>query len=374
MATIHDRKVARLQQHMGASGLDAVLLMNNGNTRYVTGYQRYHCESYLPAVHAVLLAQNGGPILMLPEHILHYGARCEADTIIEFPMAQPEQARLIGDLARQQGFAEGRIGVEMDFVPVDMYKALAGALPQADLVDATTCIEETVGVKFPEEIDTLRRAAQITDAAISAIFAAAREGVTEYELASVGAEAISHGAEFPNHLNIRTGENAFELNPVNTGRRVSIGDPINLDIGYIVEGYVSDINRTMILGGPNKEQADILRAVVALERKSIAALRPGVPASEVYDVVQQELIGTKYFTHFRMPFVGHGIGMALHQNPYVTDSNRAPIKAGMVMAMEPGLSVVGVGTCRMEDMVVVTETGCEYLTQSPDDLSWNGLI
>lgn len=371
--SFYNKKLDRLHRMMAKHDLDAVLLAKNDNTRYITGYQRYFCTSYLPFVHAVLVSRDGGPVLLLPEHIMGWGPRCYSEEVRLFPMGIQRQMGVLREVVARRRLAKGRIGVEADFMQVEYYQALQETLPEAQIVSAVPCIEETVAVKIPEEVALLREAARLVDLAVDAMMDAVREGMTEKQLAAVGAVALREGAEFFNHLCVRTGENAYLLAPTNTDRVIRRGDPIQLDIGYIYEGYVSDINRTKILGGPNADQELIIRTGVRMERSCIQALKPGVRACDVYSLAKTIATHAGFGSHFSMPFVGHSIGVSLHENPYMTPFNENTIEEGMVIAMEPGLYVPGQGTCRMEDMVVVTAAGVEFLTHCPDDLELNGL-
>jgi Xaa-Pro aminopeptidase len=369
-----DRKLTRLQKMMARHNLDALLLAKNENTRYVTGYQRYYCASYIPFVHAALVPIDAGPILLLPKHIIDFGETCYAQEVHEFPNDVNRQLGVLKSLIRRRGLAAGRIGLESDFMHVDYYTALRDALPQARLVSAVKCIKETVAIKFPEEIALLREAARLAEVGIAAMVDAAQPGITEKQLASVGAEAIfDGGADSLNHLCVRTGQNAYQLCPVNTDRKISERDLIHFDTGCIYSGYVSDINRTLVLGAPSREEAVILALVTKLERALITALKPGARASDIFALARLVVADAGYLQDFRIPFAGHGIGISLQEDPYITADSDAIIEPGMVIAMEPGLYVPNRGVCRMEDMVVVTNHEPEFLTHFKDDMVLNGV-
>lgn len=369
-----DRKLDRLHQIMAKHDIDALLLAKNENTRYVSGYQRYFASTYLHFVHMVLVPQGGGPILMLPEHIVRYGEACYAQEVLPFPISIDGQIKLLRSVCDRLGITSGRIGIEVDFIPAQYFGALRTGLPDARFVSALPCIEETTVIKFPEEVRILREAAQLADMATDAMMRAAEEGMTEKQLAAVAAVALSEGAENFSHLCVRTGENAYRLAPLNTGRVIQRGDPIQLDIGYILSGYVSDINRTMIVGGPNAFQERILRIGVKMTRETIKALRPGARVCDIFRLAREIAADADLSEYFIMPFIGHSIGINLHENPYVTIENDAAIESGMVICMEPGLYALGKGTCRYEDMVLVTPDGPEYLSHCADDLALNGLV
>jgi len=373
-ATLYAGTLARLQAVMERHGLAVVLLTQNHHTRYVTGYQRYFSASSLPFVHAVAVGRRGGACLLLPEHIRHFGERaCHAAAVGPFPGAFEARVDALATVVRAFGAERRRIGLDVDLLRADYLEALRTALPSASFRPAADCLAEAMRIKLPEEVAWLRRSAQLVDLGTAACFEAVRAGRTEQQVAAAGAAALAAGAEAFHHCCVRTGENAIDLCPINTDRIIGRGDVVQLDLGFVCGGYVSDINRTLIVGGPMAKQAHIIRTVVAMERAVVDALRPGVRGRDLYALARGLAAAAGLEQHFVMPYVGHGIGLSLQERPLFTYDSNETVEAGMVLAIEPGLYVPGLGACRTEDMVLVTETGVERLTTYPDDLTLNGL-
>jgi Xaa-Pro aminopeptidase len=365
--------VERVREAMQARGIDALVLAKNESTRYLTGYQRYFCATYLPPVHMVVLLQDRGPYLLLPPHIATYGERCHAEEVHVLPFGLKEQAAMLARLVRSANKKSSRIGIEMDYVYANLLRSLEGAIENAELVDAFPLLERVMAIKSPAEVHLLRKSAALTDQTVRAIFDKAKPGVSELELGGEAGVALRGGAEFVNHLCIRSEENAFDLSPINTPRRLKDGDVLQLDIGFIYEGYVSDVNRGLVIGEASKEKADIIRVTVDVHWALLELVKPGVRVSTVFHKAVELFEKAGMGDAFRMPFIGHGLGLNLHEYPYVTPDNHAEFEPNMVIAMEPGLYAPGRGSCRMENVVLVTETGYELITDLPDDRVMNGL-
>ena len=366
-------KVARVRSLLPRFGFDAIVVAKNENTRYLTGYQRYWCSTYLPFVHCVVVGRDVGPVLVVPTHIKKFAESLGVGEVRVFPQTLPDQLRMLAGLLAELGLAKARVGVEADFMYAAFHRGLQEGLPGASLGDCQPLMDAAIAVKLPEEIERIREACRIVDAGMEAMMESVRPGMTEKQLAAVAMQMFTEGAEFVNHICCRTGENADHLNPVNTDRVIRVGDPVQIDLGCIYDGYVADINRTLYVGGPNQKQAEVIECVSTLTREAIAAMRPGVKASDVFLGIR-DLVGDLGFANeFNMPFIGHSIGLSLHENPYIEPSNHDPLEEGMVIAMEPGLYIEGVATCRQEDIAVVRRDGPEVLTHAKSDLALNNI-
>jgi Xaa-Pro aminopeptidase len=244
----------------------------------------------------------------------------------------------------------------------------------ASIVDAFPLLERVMAIKSPAEIELLRKSSALTDQVVNSMFSKARVGVSELELGAEAGIALGAGAEFINHLCIRSEENGFDLSPINTSRKLRDGDILQLDIGFIYEGYVSDVNRTLTIGKVSQEKIDIIQATVDVHWELLEMVAPGKPVSAVYHKAVELFAKAGLSDAFRMPFIGHGLGLNLHEYPYVTPTSEAVFEPNMVIAMEPGLYAPGRGSCRMENVVLVTGTGNELITNLPDDKARNGLL
>ena len=363
-----ERKWARLRDHMRREAVTAVVLAENGRTRYVSGYQRYYLGTYLPFVHAAVMTQDAGPALLLPRHIMRSAEECVAERVVEFPLDQDGKIETLAALLEGLGVARGRVGLEFDFVQHGFLVPLMRRLREAELVDASPLMSQVTAVKFPEEVQLIRESARMVERGIAAAIEACRAGVTEIEAAARSSAAMLHaGAEFINHMCVRSGPHAIGLFPVPTPRPFQSGDCVQIDVGCVHQGYVSDINRTAVIGTPTEAQRALMRVGQEMLERGIAAVRPGAKASDVWRASFEVAERAGMVDRITIPFSGHGIGLGLHEEPYVTPHSTTVLEENMVFALEPGVYATGVGGSRPEDMLLVTATGCEVLTHYPRD-------
>jgi Xaa-Pro aminopeptidase len=178
---------------------------------------------------------------------------------------------------------------------------------------------------------------------------------------------LDAGAEFINHMCVRSGPHAVGLFPVPTPRPFQPGDCVQIDVGCVHRGYVSDINRTAVIGAPTEAQRALMHVGQEMLERGIAAVRLGAKASDVWRASFEVAERAGMADRVTIPFSGHGIGVGLHEEPYVTPSSPTVLEENMVFALEPGVYAPGVGGSRPEDMLLVTATGCEVLTHYPRD-------
>jgi Xaa-Pro aminopeptidase len=365
---LYQRKWARLRDQMRSAGVTALVLSENGRTRYVSGYQRYYTGTYLPFVHAVVMTMDAGPVLLLPRHILRSAEECVAERFVEFPLDQEGKIETLAGLLETLGVARGRIAVEFNFVPYGHCISLLRRLREAEIVDAAPLVNRVTAVKFPEEVQVIREAAHMVEFGITAAVEASREGATELGVAAHASAAMLYaGAEFINHMCVRSGPHAVGLFPVPTPRVLRQGDCVQIDIGCIHRGYVSDINRTVVVGTPTDEQRALMRVGQEMLERGIAAVRPGATGARVWRASFEVAERVGMAERVTIPFSGHGIGLGLHEEPYIGPNSLTVLKENMVFALEPGVYAPGVGGSRPEDMLVVTAAGCEVMTHFPRD-------
>ena len=223
-------------------------------------------------------------------------------------------------------------------------------------------------VKFDEELGTLREAARMADAGIAAAIESIREGATEIEVAARSSgRMLDEGAEFINHMTVRSGPHSTGCFPLLTTRRFQKGECVQLDLGCCLGGYISDMNRTVVIGIASSEQRRLLKVGQDMLEAGTAAVRPGIKASEIWDAVYRVADRADMTQFITIPFAGHGVGIGLHDFPYIVPNSETILEKNMVLALEPGVYADGVGGSRPEDMLIVTDTGCEVLTHHPRD-------
>lgn len=259
-----------------------------------------------------------------------------------------------------------RIAFEEDYITYVDYLKLKDAVPEAELVPQAKLLTGLRAIKEPEELEKIRQAVKIADDAFTHILRFIELGLKEEEIAlelefymrRMGAS----GGSFD--FIVASGWRSSMPHGVASSKTIQKGELITMDFGAVYQGYCSDITRTVALGEADEKQREIYDIVLKAQEAAIAAVKPGLKGKEV-DAVARKIIEDagygKYFGHG----LGHAVGLAIHEGPRFSVREEQVIEPGMVMTVEPGIYLPEWGGVRIEDMVIVTENGCEVLTQAP---------
>jgi Xaa-Pro dipeptidase len=270
--------------------------------------------------------------------------------------------KLIGGIMKDAGFATGRLGIEPSTRTFVLY-ALKRDVPGLDIVDGAVISEGCRGIKTEKEIAYMELANKITKMAYREGFKTLREGMTSGELraaisdahAKMGVSGGGGGGSF--------GPNTAFPHGTRTVRNLQKGDNVLVDGGCKIEGFSSDITRTVFFGKPTDRQRKVWNAVKKAQTAALKACRPGVACEEVDKAARKAIDAAgfgpeyKYFTHR----LGHGIGMDGHEYPYLVRENKLKLEPGMTFSNEPGIYIYGEFGVRIEDCMVVTKDGARYL-------------
>ncbi|MEP0942091.1 MAG: Xaa-Pro peptidase family protein [Rhizobiaceae bacterium] len=263
-----------------------------------------------------------------------------------------------------------RIGLEAQRMRVFEQMALQTAFPKAEFVDAHAAISSIRLEKTQQEIDLLKRAIQISEAALEATLQQVEIGQTEKQVEAILLnELFSHGADgLAFDPIVAAGDNSAEPHAsARADYKIQSGDALLFDFGASWQGYNADITRTFFVGGVSDHDRAFYDTVLAANRRGREISRAGKSAHEIDDAVQLVLENSQ-FAAFRVHKTGHGLGLDVHEAPQIMRGNHQELTAGMVYTVEPGLYRPGECGVRIEDDVVVTETGIECLTSFPREL------
>ena len=223
-------------------------------------------------------------------------------------------------------------------------------------------------VKTPQELKKIKAAQSITDAAFSHILTILSSGMTEREIAleieffmrKSGAQGVAFD------LIVVSGANGSLCHGVPSEKKIAPGDLVTMDIGALLDGYHSDMTRTVGMGSLSEEQSRVYHTVLSAQLAAIEAAKPGAVCSQV-DKAARDLIDKDYPGTFGHS-TGHGVGVEIHEWPNFAPSCEEVLRPGMVITVEPGIYLPGKFGVRIEDMIFITETGCENLTESTKEL------
>lgn len=290
--------------------------------------------------------------------------RAREDTGLEEFIATFDIVDAASGLLRGLEITRGRVAtVGFDRIPHPMYAGLVARLPGIDFADITASLERARRVKSAYEIAQLRRAVEITEAGVKAVREAIRPGLSEVELAARADYAMkAAGATilaFPTL--VLSGSDRVVPVGMPTERQVRGGDVVMLDLGATWNGYQADLSRTFVIGRPSPEQDRAYRVVLDVWQRTLHEVRPGVPCRRLQEVATQAVAEAGYTLAHR---IGHGVGLATSLEWPNLQSEEEPLAPGMTLCIEPGICLAGLGTLKVEDDVVVTETGAELLSTS----------
>ncbi len=379
---------ARFQSVLQATGLDGALISQNADLFYFAGtIQTSHL--FIPA--------TGDPLLMTRKSFER--ARRESALAHVLPI---QSLKELPGLLAAHGYAHLKhLGLEMDVLPVNSYLAYQKVLPGTRFADVSGAIRTVRAVKSPYEIGVLREAAVLLNTIFAAVPTLLEEGMSEVEFAGL-LEAVARGEGHPGPIRMRylnqenfyghvlSGESGATPSfldsptggiglspamPQGAGRRqIQAGEPVLVDLVAIVDGLMVDQTRIFSLGPLPRMLQDAHLAMLQVQEAVIAAARPGVLCSDLYDLAVRkaaELGQAANFMGFndeRAAFVGHGVGLELNELPVLAKGFATPLAAGHVIALEPKCLFPGVGAVGIENTWLITETGAERLTFTPDDL------
>jgi Xaa-Pro aminopeptidase len=354
-------RVERLVGHLDDAGCDGLLLTHLTNIRYLTGFTGS----------AALLLVRPGELAFVTD------GRYEERAAGELSAAGVPAAVLVGrTLAAQQELVTDRVsglsrlGLEAEHVSwADQHLYATEWFPGVELVPTTGLVEGLRVVKDAGEIARIEAACAIADDALAAVAPRLDHGLTEAAFAlELDTEMRRRGADDLSFDTIvAAGPNGSRPHHTPSSRSIEPGDLVVIDFGALVDGYHSDMTRTIAVGGPaalDDTQVRMLAVVKESQAAGVAAVRAGVRASEI-DAACREVIDAAGWGEAFVHGTGHGVGLDIHEDPKVSSTGDATLAIGHVVTVEPGVYLPGHGGVRIEDTVVVSESGCRTLTRAP---------
>ena len=349
-----NKRVQAFLDKMQEKELDGIIINNLKNVYYLTGFW----------------GSNGTVFISRDRQILVTDARyiiAAKQEVTGFEIfAERDELDTIAKIAKDMGLS--RIGFE-DEISVSYYHRMQTTFEGLELVPQTQFVEALRMIKDETEIATIRKACSISDQAFHDALEFIKPGKTEIEIANfidfrmreLGAAGLSFDTILASGIN----SSKPHAHPMH--KPVELGEAITMDFGCLYEHYVSDMTRTIYLGHVSDEQAEIYNTVLKANQALIDQAKAGLGFRD-FDKIPRDIIVEagygQYFTHG----IGHGIGLDIHEEPYFSQTSTEVIKSGMVLTDEPGIYIEGKYGVRIEDDILITDTGCELLTLAPKEL------
>ncbi len=349
------------------SKLDAVILNPGPTLTYLTGVQFHLMER--PVVLYVVPGKD--PVLVLPElelpkvDLIPYNVQA-----IAYGEMPSEWNDVFRKAALSLGLDGKRIGVEPRQLRLLEYSYARAGAPEADFPDASEVLSQLRLRKDKTEVDMMRRAVKIAQTALEAVLLLIKVGMTERDLAGeLMIQLFKHGSdpEVPFAPIVSSGPNSANPHASPSDRKLQAGDLLVVDWGAAYHGYISDLTRTFAVGDVDAEWRQIHKIVQDANAAGRAVGKPGSPCANV-DIAAREVIEKSGYGQYFNHRTGHGIGMEGHEDPYMRGDNMQLMEVGMAYTVEPGIYLPNRNGVRIEDDLVVTETGAESLSDMPREI------
>jgi Xaa-Pro aminopeptidase len=358
----HER-VDRAMDLLAERGLDAILITNGTNRRYLTGFTAEdHAADELSGE---VLVTNNGVFLFAPAANLPW-AQSEVYDGVEVLPQERRWTDSVAAFLRDREIAA--LGFEDATTTVRVYSQLLESLGdhQVTLSPVGDAVDSLRAVKTDDELGHLRSALRMTDTAFVAAERRISAGMTEKQVADIVREELrsagSEGEAFDTI--VASGPNAAKPHHAPGDRVIEEGEPVIIDMGAMHQGYAGDLTRTIWFGQPSQQLVTIYRLVQAAFDACVADARPGMTGVEL-DAIARDLFAEHEMDQYFVHSLGHGLGLRVHEAPSASARSTDTLDPGMVVTIEPGLYIPDWGGVRIEDVIVITDDGNDNLIGAP---------
>lgn len=360
-----EHRVNHIAQWMKQNDVQVTFLTSSENVFYLSGFFSDPHERLL----GLAIFQNQEPFLICPgmekNDVLATGWGFE---VIGYDDTQNPWELVNNAIDRRLNKID-RVAIEKEHMNVERYEELNRIFSQAAFMSAEEKLRELRMIKEENELVKLRQAGELADYAIEVGASEIKEGKTELEvLAAIEYALKKKGVqEMSFKTMVLTGMNAASPHGTPGLTKIKKGDFVLFDLGVIVDGYCSDITRTLAYSEITEKQREIYETVLKAQLAALEASKPGVKCSDI-DLTARKIIADAGYGDYFPHRIGHGLGISIHEYPSLTSTNPLQLMEGMVYTIEPGIYVPNIAGVRIEDDVVITKTGFETLTKFPKEL------
>ncbi len=363
---MNQNRLKLLKEQLIANGLEGIALVPGPNMLYLSGIHAHLSER--PIV--MLLPTQGEPVIVIPrlEAPKALAAGMPAERV--FSWSDDEgYGNAFQNACRYLRLADSTLGVEAEYMRVLELELLQRHIPGLTTVHVDPYMTSLRQIKSNEEVAALKRAVEVAESAMQNLLPRIQIGQTEKQIATMLmlelAEAGSDSLAFDPI--VASGPNGASPHVTPTDRKVDSGDLLVIDWGAIVDDYPSDITRTYGIGQIEPELQHIHRVVEEANGEARRVARPGATGRDI-DLAARKVIEEAGYGEFFTHRTGHGLGLEIHEPPYIMAGNTEPLTAGAVFTIEPGIYLPNRNGVRIEDNIVITEDGCLSLTALPRNL------
>lgn len=365
---IFEARRRRISGLAGRAELDGLVFVPGANLYYLTGLKMGSSERA-----TMVVLPPSRPMVVAVPRLEEENARSQTGATEVYAYSDEDgpggavRAALASAFPAARAGRILRLGLEYRTMRLFEYRLLSEAIPGLEMEDAGRLATEMRARKDPGEVKLIEEAVVVVEKAVRAGAEAVRAGVTEMEVARAIETAIRQDAVATGECMVASGPRSAMPHAMTGERVIQDGETVWADIVVERHGYLADITRTYVVGTLDEQLDRAYEVVLEAQRLAREGVRPGMTGAEVdalaRDYIAQSGFG-EYFTHR----TGHGLGLDVHEEPYIVRGNREPLKPGMVFTIEPGIYLPGKGGVRIEDDLLLTEEGGRSLTTYPRDL------
>jgi Xaa-Pro aminopeptidase len=348
-------RVDRLREKMAQEPVDGFLISSDLNWRYISGFRG-----------------DAGALLITHKSAYQftdsrYIEQAQKEAVGFSTVMTTIEGDEVKDAVKREGVK--RLAFEKDHVTYKVWEKFKERFEGVELVGVSDWVEEQRMIKTPREVQFVEKAQDIADDAFALLTDSIRMGAREIDLALEFEFTMrkmgSDGLAFP--VIAVTGERSSLPHGVPTDRKIADGDFITFDFGARYQGYCSDETRTFVVGHLDAKHREVYEVVLQAQLAGLDAVKPGVMGKDV-DAAGRKVIDAAGYGPYFGHGIGHGVGLEVHEGPSASKKSETILKPGMIVTVEPGVYIPGFGGCRIEDLVLVTETGSQVLSHSPKEL------
>lgn len=352
-------RIDRLLKQMEEKGLESLFLNNVQNIRYISGYTGE--DSY------ILISPKGKWFITDYRYKEQAEEECKDFEVICRERQKVSLGQCLNTLLNDHGIKQ--MGFERNHITYGMIEDIKNDLKAIDALPTTGIVEKMRYIKDKEEIALTKKAAKIADKAFSQLMTTIKVGMTEAEAAleleyymrQLGAEGVAF------ETILLAGARTSMPHGIPSEKVIEHGDFVTIDFGALYKGYRSDMTRTFIMGEASEEQIRLYNSVLTSQKIGVETVKAGITGKEPDDRVKEILVRDNYYEHAGKG-LGHGIGLDLHEPPFLSQICQDTLEENCVITIEPGVYIPGFGGVRVEDTVIVTKDGCEIITHTPKEL------
>lgn len=348
----------KIRNYMEEHELDSFFVAKPANVRYISSYTGE--DSYL------YITKSKQYFITDPRYTEQASNECPSYEIVNWRTPGNTIGKKVGHLGECENIKT--IAFEEDYLTFAFYESIRNSV-KAEMIPTSNVTEEFRSVKTKEEEGYLRAACEIASRAFEKIVKDIRVGVTEKELASrLSHYMVMEGADTKPYGGILiSGARTSLLHGIPSSKSIEYGDLVLMDYGCQYNGYLSDMTRTVVVGKASEEQKKVYDLCRQMTEDVEAVIKPGVTGIECYEASLKAIKDTPYLK-YNYGGIGHGIGLFVHELPFIGSNSTAVLQKGNIMTVEPGIYIPGWGGIRIEDQGLITEQGYENLISATHDL------